>query len=152
MVDIPADASTTVNLTLGVGTSSTIDVALDHDWFRVTLVAGTTYSFVTSGTATGALTDTTLTLRNAGGTQLAFNDDAGGGFYSRITFTAAASGVYYLDVGGYQSLVGNYNLIAQQAAALPTYTNDQISNQLINGYWNFAGSSAHHWNVAPGGL
>ena len=34
--------------------------------------------------------------------------------------------------------------------ALPVYTNDQIANQLTTGFWNYAGESPHHWNIATG--
>ena len=40
---------------------------------------------------------------------------------------------------------------ASVSAGLTTYTPEQAANQLVNGYWNANGYSAHHFNVTTGG-
>ena len=146
---IPANTSTTSTLTLGNSVSGSLDSAGDHDWYAVSVVAGTTYEFVTSAVGASDV-DTTLVLRNASGTVLAYNDDSAG-TYSRIVFTASTTGTLYLDVGGwgnYQS--GTYQVTMDEPAPLTLWTLDQVADQLENGYWGGAGAS-RHFNVTPGG-
>jgi serralysin len=147
---IAASTATTASLTLGAaGTTGALDANGDHDWYAVNLVAGQTYLFTTSSTG-GANIDTTLMLRNASGALAAYNDDvSNGNTLSRIRFTAATSGTYYLDLGAWGNAeTGGYVVQAAIAPPLELYTNDQIANQLTNGYW---GGTQRHWNVAPGG-
>ncbi len=138
---------TAASLVVGGTVNGNLDVSGDHDFYAINLVAGQTYIFRTAPTATNT-TDTILTLRNAGGTQLATNDDAGEFAYSAIRYTATASGTYYLDVSGFNTSTGEFNLSAFTAPTPLLFTNDQISLQLTNGYW---GGTARHWNVAAGG-
>ena len=148
---VPGDTTSTVTVAIGSDLDGSINMAGDHDWYKVTLVAGQTYVFQTSGTGAGDLTDTTLALRNAAGTQLAFNDDSGSG-YSALIFTATTSGTYYLDVGAYSATgTGNFNIAAATYTAPPLYTNNQIADQLVNGYWLSNADEAHHFNVTSGG-
>jgi hypothetical protein len=105
--DIAGNAQTAAALAVGGSSSSTVGFAYDHDWFRIDLQAGHQYRFNAVG-AQGL--DTTLALRDAAGIQLAFNDDFGGTYNSQITYTATSTASYYLDVAGYGSLTGGYNL------------------------------------------
>src|SRR5262249_53883893 len=57
--------------------------------------------FALVGTGTNSLQDPFLSLRNSAGTILVSNDDGGPGSNSSITFTATASGTYYLDAGAW---------------------------------------------------
>jgi hypothetical protein len=143
-----ATTATTATLAVTGGIAGNIETASDHDWYRITLTAGETYVFRTGGVVADGTVDTTLTLRDAAGTQLLTNDDAGEGAYSAVRFTATTSGTYYLDVGAFGSTTGQYTLTAFTTPPLTLYTNDQIANQLTNGYW---GGSSHHFNIAPGG-
>ena len=153
-VDIAASTATTVDLAVGGGVNSLIDASGDRDWFRINLVAGQTYVFRTgstlplAGTSPAGRVDTVLTLRDAAGNQLATNDDAGEYDYSSIRFTATTSGTYYLDVSGFGTATGQYNLTAFTTDPLTLFTNDQIANQLTNGYW---GGVSRRWNVTAGG-
>lgn len=145
-------ASTATAATASVGgiVAGNIETANDHDWFRITLTAGETYLFRTGGVVADGTVDTTLTLRDAAGTQLQTNDDAGEGAYSALRFTATTSGTYYLDVGAFSTGTGQYTLTAVTTPPLALYTNDQIANQLTDGYWGGA-AQRHAFNVAPGG-
>jgi hypothetical protein len=145
------DASTTATLTVGAAaTNASLEQTGDRDWYRVTLEAGKTYEFITSATGGAGDIDTTLTLRSSNGNVLAFNDDSSG-TYSRIRFVAPTSGTFFIDVGGFvDSAAGTYRVSVAEAAPLTEFTNDQIANQLLNGYWGGAGA-ARRFNVAPGG-
>ncbi|MFM5949168.1 MAG: M10 family metallopeptidase C-terminal domain-containing protein [Novosphingobium sp.] len=144
---IAGTTATTGVLALGTPIDSTISATGDHDWYALTLTAGTTYVLNTSATG-GFDADTTLMLRNSSGDLLRYNDDTVG-TYSQIVFTAGYSGTYYLDVGAYaNSGTGAYRVAAVVAPALQVYTNDQIAYQLTNTYW---GGTTRHWDVTAGG-
>lgn len=150
---IPGSSATTASLTVdGPAVAGVLDAAGDHDWYRVSLVAGTTYTFFTSATGGANDPDTFIRLFGTdGSTQLAENDDGGGGTYSLIRFTPTTSGTYFLDVGGFNDAAsGNYRVAAGLAPPLPVFTNDEIADQLLNGYWG-GPQAARHFNVAPGG-
>ena len=69
------------------------------DWVAVTLEAGKAYSFgaVGLGAAGSGVTDPYLRLHATGGGVLAQNDDGGPGFAAQISYTATASGIFYLE-------------------------------------------------------
>ena len=144
---VAASSATTSSLTLGSAVNGTMDANGDRDWYAVTLTAGTSYVFSTSATG-GADVDTTLSLRNASGSLLAYNDDSTG-TYSRVVFTPTTTGTYYLDVGAWGNAeTGAYRVLADIRPPLQLFTNDQIAFQLTNTYW---GGTARSWNVAAGG-
>ena len=151
MVDVAGDLSTTATIAVGGTVSSTLEAISDHDWFRIDLVAGQTITINLNGTG-GTPPDTYLQFRNSAGTTIAFDDDGGPGYNSALQYTASASGAFYIDVGSYaDGESGTYDLSVVGSTPLPLYTNDQVADQLINGYWNWAGDSARHFNVGPGG-
>ena len=101
------------------GTSTTYEMAAGDvfygfasqnatDWVAVTLVAGQTYSFgaVGLGPVGSGVTDPWLRLHAANGSTLATNDDGGPGYGADLSFTAATSGTYYIEV---KSLAGGVN-------------------------------------------
>jgi serralysin len=107
--DVADDVNTTDSIIAGGVRSGTINSAADQDFFQIFLTAGQHYNFDVTGVG---LSDPTLALRNSAGTQLAYDDDGGPGLNSHIGFTAGSSGTYYLDVGGYSTNTGSYNLSA----------------------------------------
>lgn len=119
-VDDFADSLTDTLAVFGsvaVNGSSTgaLEVAGDHDWFRVQLVAGVTYTIKVTGAvgAGGSLSDPYLRLHNSAGTMLAQNDDIVAGYNpdSLLTFTPTASGTYYINAGAYNDLsAGTYRV------------------------------------------
>jgi serralysin len=149
---VPATISTTASITVGgAAVTGAIDTVGDHDWVAVTLTAGTAYVFKTSPGATTFDADTTLTLRNSAGVQIATNDDSGGSMYSALRFTPTSTGTYFLDVGAFEdSEAGVFKLTAAIAPPLTVYSNDQIATYLAETYWGGPGGS-HHFNAAPGG-
>src|SRR5437763_1016070 len=79
-----------------------------------------------SPTAHDTLSDSYLRLLNSSGTQLAFNDDNGSTLHSRITFTAASTGTFYLQAGAYGTNTGSYTLTEQDTT--PPATTDDYAN------------------------
>jgi Ca2+-binding RTX toxin-like protein len=143
-------ASTATSATLAVGgaLAGNIETSGDRDWYAITLAAGQSYMFRTGGVVADGTGDTILTLRNAAGTVLASNDDSGEAGYSALRFTATTGGTYYLDVSAFNTTTGQYTLSAATVAPLSVYSNDQIADQLTNGFW---GGGSHRFDVAPGG-
>jgi serralysin len=113
---VPADTTTTVSVPLGGYIQGSIDSATDADWFLITLTAGQTYTF---STIVGSL-DTILRLRDSTGAEITSNDDAatnGSVIFSEITYTATASGTYYLDVRGFGGDTGSFFLTSTAPVA-----------------------------------
>jgi Bacterial pre-peptidase C-terminal domain len=95
--------------------TGTLEVAGDHDWFRVQLVAGTSYQINLQGQQAGAgtLADPYLRVHNSAGTLVAENDDIvlGSNRDSQLTYVAPASGTYYLDAGAFnEGFTGTYRI------------------------------------------
>ncbi len=85
----------------------------EHDWVAVTLAAGTTYSFgaVGLGVLDTGVTNPKLILHGADGQVLLRDDNSGPGSSAALTYTAATSGTYYLDVLAVRSgAQGQYGL------------------------------------------
>ncbi len=152
---IAGDFTTTGTITPGFNLVNTVNGTIntlgDHDWYQVLLTGGQAYSFRTTATGGATDVDTTLTIHNSSGTVLGYNDDGGGGTYSQLRFAPTTTGYYYIDVRGFADAdTGAFRLIADNAPPLQLYTNDQIADQLINGYWG-GPSGAHHFGVTTGG-
>ena len=158
--DVPGGSGTTVSLTVGGRINGAIEVRNDHDWYRVTLEAGKTYTFSHScGDDRRRQRGHDATLRNVR-RPARTNDDFGGTLFSSITFTAGSSGTYYIDVGAYNRGTGNYSVALTSSGGgggtpgidpgtgLPIFTNDQIARQLTHDFW---GGSSRSFNVDPGG-
>jgi serralysin len=146
---VPGDTSSTVTVDVGGFVDGVIDIAGDRDWYKVTLVAGKTYTFSTLFSLD--IVDTVMVLRDANGNQLLENDDANAsnGYYlSEITFTATSSGTYFLDVGGFDSATGAFNLSVTRpdtdtiAGTAATNASLTIGNS-VNGDTNLTGD--HDW-------
>lgn len=121
--------------TIGTPIAGEISMAGDVDFFKVDLVAGTTYEFQTQNLVAGVISgqmDTWLYLFDSNGTTLIEdNDDSavpGAQQYSsRVPaaaaqgFTPTVSGTYYLAVEHYDLTAedGGYDLLVQQFAAAP---------------------------------
>ncbi|PPJ46822.1 peptidase [Rhizobium sp. KAs_5_22] len=149
-----AAASTGTGYTMAAGDSFTGTLAAvgDNDWVRIQLTAGQTYTFTLNGSGGSPVYDTYLELLNSGGSILVGDDDGGtSGYNSAITFTATASGTYYLNARGLNNAYsGGYTLTAAVAPPPTVYTNDQIANQLTNGYWESEGASRRAFDINAG--
>ena len=135
--DFSADTSTAGRVVVGETATGNIGNQRDRDWFEVELVAGREYQIDLRGSPTddGTLSDPRLYgIHDAEGNLIArtTNDDWGGTYNSRVTFTATASGTHYIAAGAYGTNLGTYELevtdnsqpdvqvpVAQGTTALP---------------------------------
>mgnify|MGYP002777008367 CR=1 FL=1 len=111
--DIAGSSATSSSIASNGLLYSRIGSAGDHDWIKITLAAGQQVTFLLSGFGDDGLVDPYLYLRNSAGVLIAENDDrvAGTDRDSRLEFTAASAGTYYIDVGAYgEAYVGDYQL------------------------------------------
>ena len=148
MADIPGNSTTTATISVGGTVSGTLETLGDHDWFRIQLTAGQSITITLNGVT---LVDPYLRILSSSGVSLQENDDISSGVNrdSRISFTAATSGTYYIDASAWQdNYTGTYQLQVTTYTPPPVWTYDQIASQLVSGYW---GGTTHRFNVAPGG-
>ncbi|MBS0476244.1 MAG: M10 family metallopeptidase C-terminal domain-containing protein, partial [Proteobacteria bacterium] len=146
---VPGDTTTTSTLSPGSYVQGTIDNATDHDWYRITLTAGKTYTFSTI--LTGGLSDSALALRDSSGALLTQNDDAiagGSQYFSEITWTASTTGTYFLDVSGFGGDTGSFYLtstapVADSIAGDSSTTGRLAVGAAINGSLESKGD--HDW-------
>ena len=143
--DAPASISTTYVMNPGDTFNGTIASAYDQDYVAITLTAGQTYSFSLNG---NSLSDTYLRLYNSSGYEVTGNDDGGPGYYSQITFTAEASGVYYLSAGAYGALTGTYTLSAATTSTPANASFDTLAAYLTDGYWIDSGRSGRSFDTS----
>ncbi len=100
-----------------------VEVDLDRDFFSFDATAGVEYTLKTY--LTGTLSDSTLTLYDTDGTSvLAYNDDDGVSLASSITWTAPATGTYFLGVAGFSVRVGTYEVAVLAPATIDGDFND----------------------------
>lgn len=132
---------------MGSTVNGTLDVLGDHDWYRINLSAGQSIVVTLNGIT---FQDTYLYIRDASGNLLFSNDDMGNGsLSSQVAFSATYTGVYYIDAAAWnEESTGDYSISVQPYTPPPIATNDQIADQLVNGYW---GGTSHHFAVTQGG-
>ena len=121
--DFSANTSASGRVAVGGTAEGNIETAGDRDWFAVELVVGRTYTIDLRGSPTddGTLSDPRLYgIHDADGNRLArtTNDDWGGTYNSQVTFTATATGTFYIAAGAYGSNRGTYEVeVTDNAAA-----------------------------------
>ena len=121
--DFSAGTGTSGALAVGGSATGEIDYGRDRDWFAVDLDAGRTYRIDLEGSETrdGTLYDPYLRgVYDANGVRLAgttHNDNGGFGNNSRVTFTAADAGTYYVAAGARRDGEGTYTLTVTAATA-----------------------------------
>ena len=125
--DFTANTTTTGRLAAGSSASGRIETTSDSDWFAITLSAGQIYTFTLDGTASGGLSDPYLTLRSGTGSQLAYDDDGGTNYGSRLVYSPATTGTFYLEARHYGSGTGAYTLSASGATQTDTTAPTVIS-------------------------
>ena len=117
--DYVGDTDTTGVVAVGGSAVGRLTFVDDRDWFAVTLDAGKTYRFDLEGFSTGAgsLPDPHLRgIYDSNGTLIAgtLNDDGGVAVNSRVDFTPAVGGTYYVSVGGNRAGEGTYRISVQE--------------------------------------
>ncbi|OEZ56299.1 DUF4214 domain-containing protein [Duganella sp. HH105] len=138
--DYTASTDTTAVLAPGAALSGAIGVFDDHDWIKVHLEAGRTYVFDLRGKASGGGSlDTSSTaysgmmlLNGYGGSQ-AYGVNVGGD--QRISYIAATTGDYYLDVRGSADHIGTYTVEATKTSgdlAAPLLLSASIAPEAVD--------------------
>jgi serralysin len=145
---VAGSTGTSSTLSIDAAVRGYVNVTGDQDWYRVDLVAGHQYTFALNGFGVGAIQDPYLRLFNASGAQIAFDDDSGPLAGSKITFTASATGTYYVSAGGYGSGIGQYMLTMNDGATpfMPTVSVQDAADYLTNTYWEVNGSRDRHFS------
>ncbi len=131
------NAGTATRILADSVTPGNLETAGDKDWFFFEASPGAN---VTLTTSLGSLADTVLRLYDSDGvTELAFNDDyAGSGLASRIDYTLAAQGAYYVSVEDYgNNDLGTYSLTLTH---LDDHGDDTSSGSLIGAHSLTAGN------------
>ncbi len=107
-----------------------ISAGTDVDFWILNITATGLWVMNTDAGAAPALGDSKLYLYGPdGSTQIGYDDDAGPGYYSQITYNFTATGTYYLRVIGYSaSYTGNY--VLNVAAPLPPPVNDTCAGAI----------------------
>ena len=109
--DYSASIATTTGVltTTGRAAYGSITAPTDSDLFAVTLNAGTHYT-INLDRVTDGLVNPYLTLFDAAGKPLAFDDDGGSNGNARLGFAPAASGTYYVSAADLSIGLGGYQL------------------------------------------
>jgi hypothetical protein len=108
-----------------VFTAGVIAPSSDVDWFSFNASAGVEYELLTT---LGTLDDSVLRLIGTDGvTLIAKDDDSGPGLASLITWTPTVSGVYFLEVRGFDAGVGTYSVLVLPKVDLVV---DEVDDEL----------------------
>lgn len=109
--DAAATTATAYSLAIGQTARGEISVKGDHDFYKISLVAGQTYTFAEIGTGMNGLQDPFMSIINSSGKTVASNDDGGPGSSALLTYKPTASGTYYINAGAYNNLsTGQYGV------------------------------------------
>ncbi len=129
--DHGATSETATPIALGAGTAGSIELPFDQDWFVFDATEAQTYQVTTR---LGSLGDSVIRLiGNDGSTELDFDDDSGDGLASRIVWRASKSGTYFVEVSGFDSSVGTYELTIEAIdASVDDHGNGRFDATPIN--------------------
>ena len=126
--DAPFTTKTQYTMAVGDDFIGHIDRAGDADAIKISLDAGVSYTFNLYGrdySGISGLSDPVLELYNSSASRVAYNDDGGAGLNSKITYTAAYSGDYYIAAKGFSTRTGTYDIDVEPTST-PTYPQSQL--------------------------
>ena len=115
--EIPGSIASGATLAVGASATVAVDRPYDHDWYKVTLTAGTTYTFALTGTSPNT-TPGIYGIYNASGTYLegyAVGVSSGATTTASTIFTPSVGGDYFVDAFSYYE--GSYTLSVNAATA-----------------------------------
>ncbi|MCX7261213.1 MAG: peptidylprolyl isomerase, partial [Burkholderiales bacterium] len=143
--DYAASMSTTGVITIGSQVTGSIEIANDEDWFKVSLQAGSSYTIELLGEGGGGGTlpsglghQPYLRLFDTNGRYLTAVFNGGTGDDPKLTFTAAATGTYYVSASDlYDTGTGTYTI---KATSLGAITDDYAGSALTRGTVSIGGS------------
>lgn len=148
--DITASISTNAILTVNSSASGTINFLRDHDWYKIVLQSGHTYSFAAIGTGLNSLIDPYLYLHDNSGAVIRYDSDSGAGKSAVIgkanvgggVFTAPYSGEYFIDVAAQSNLyTGSYGVSVIESS---------VANGYKPGFDPYMGAGALHADATLG--
>ena len=144
---VAGSTSTSSTLAIDTAVRGYVNATGDQDWYRVDLVAGQQYTFALNGFGTGAIADPELRLFNGAGAQLAYDDDSGPLGGAKLSFTASASGSYYVSAGGFSGGTGQYMLTMNDGAApfIPAVAVGDAADFLTHTFWELNGTRDRHF-------
>lgn len=116
-----------------VGVGASVEGVLDSDGevdvFVFDAEEGELYEMdVALDAGLGSLSDSVVTLYGPDGGWIAYNDDYGDTFASRLVWEAPSSGEYYIEVGGYGT--GSYTLTVYVSDIVDDHTNYHFGHWL----------------------
>ncbi|MBN1556349.1 MAG: pre-peptidase C-terminal domain-containing protein [Phycisphaerae bacterium] len=140
--------SLTINPNTPTTASGVIDYSYDHDYFTFTS-AHSGGMVVTMQRATGSSLDAYLTIRDASGSVITYNDDSGGTLNSAVSFYVEAGATYYVQAHAYGTSQGAYHLeltltadeYGGSFATAGTLTLDANGAGVVNGGLQFGGDN-----------
>lgn len=116
--DQPGDASTQARLDGSV--DGDISPAGDTDWYRLSVQTGQRYNLALVGIESeGQTLDPMLSVYDAQGNQLAFNDDANGTLNSALRFVPQTSGEVFVEARAFSSEATGAYRLGVSAEAVP---------------------------------
>lgn len=125
--DQPGDASTSARLAPGATVDGEISPAGETDWFRLSVQTGQRYSLTLDGVARedGSALDPVLSVYDARGNQLAFNDDTNG-LNSALRYAPSAAGDVFVEARAFsEEDTGAYRLsVASEVLPADAVGND----------------------------
>lgn len=125
--NISAQRNTRGRISVGESKDGTIDFASDRDWYRVNLQAGQSYRFTLNATGESPLGDPYVRIHSPEGTELAGDDDGGGGLNAYLEFTAPSTGAYYVEAASFADYsTGGYTLSALAGDVPADATTDAV--------------------------
>ena len=116
MPDIPDDATTTANVTLGGTFYGELETIGDRDWIRIQMTRGDRAQINLSGFGSffEELSDPYIRIYDRNGNLVIDNDDYNG-LDSQVTFNATYTGAYYIEAAGYaDQRAGTYQIQTAQ--------------------------------------
>lgn len=117
--DQSGDNTTQTRLTAGQPVSGEVSPAGDTDWFRLSVEHGQRYHITLDGVGEPDPIDPVLTVYDAQGNQIAFNDDANGTLNSALDYAPSQSGEVFIEARGFNpEATGAYSLRVE-ASTLP---------------------------------
>ncbi len=108
----------------GVATTGNLETGGDKDVFKVSGIAGTTYTIDLRGapSSVGTLTDPLVRVLDSSGSQVARDDDGGTGLESSLAYSPTTTGDFYIEAGAFSSnLTGTYQIdVSATGSSIPT--------------------------------
>lgn len=143
---VAASTATAATVTAGSSVAGTINGAGDHDWYRVTFYAGSTYQVRVMGadSGNGTLADPFLVVRNSAGAHLTANDNSGVGHDADINFTPMASATYYLDASAFGTGTGSFRVAVATAREISGSTATAATMLPGQSYYGRVSASGDH--------